>query len=259
MEKNLDATCGTLYLVATPLGNLEDITLRALNTLREVDLIAAEDTRRAKKLLMHYEITTPVTSYFEHTSFRKTQSLLSQLKEGKNLALISEAGTPSISDPGYKLTRLAIEKSIQVTPIPGPSAVITALSASGLPTHSFIFEGFLPRKTSKRRNLFLSLQDQERTLVFYESPRRLLTTLQELLEVLGNRHIVVARELTKMFEEIVRGNIADVITLFEGKTVKGEITILVSGNTFPGNPAPLTDPVKCDTRAGRTKKTHGKN
>ena len=259
MEKDFDANCGTLYLVATPLGNLEDITLRALNTLREVDLIAAEDTRRAKKLFAHYQITTPVTSYFEHTSFRKTQSLISQLKEGKNLALISEAGTPSISDPGYKLTRLAIENSIQVTPIPGPSAVIAALSASGLPTHSFIFEGFLPRKTSKRRNLFLSLQDQERTLVFYESPRRLLTTLQELLEVLGNRHIVVARELTKMFEEIVRGNITDVITVFEGKTVKGEITILVSGSTFPGNPAPLTGPVKCDTRAKRTKKSYGKN
>jgi 16S rRNA (cytidine1402-2'-O)-methyltransferase len=259
MEKDLDANCGTLYLVATPLGNLEDITLRALNTLREVDLIAAEDTRRAKKLFAHYQITTPVTSYFEHTSFRKTQSLIAQLKEGKNLALISEAGTPSISDPGYKLTRLAIENSIQVTPIPGPSAVIAALSASGLPTHSFIFEGFLPRKTSKRRNLFLSLQDQERTLVFYESPRRLLTTLQDLLEVLGNRHIVVARELTKMFEEIVRGNITDVITVFEGKPVKGEITILVSGSTFPGNPAPLTGPVKCDTRSKRTKKSYGKN
>jgi 16S rRNA (cytidine1402-2'-O)-methyltransferase len=259
MQKNLDTTCGTLYLVATPLGNLEDITLRALTTLREVDLIAAEDTRRAKKLLVHYQITTPVTSYFEYTSFRKTQSLISQLKEGKNLALISEAGTPSISDPGYKLTRLAIENSIQIIPIPGPSAVIAALSASGLPTHSFIFEGFLPRKTSKRRNLFLSLQDQERILVFYESPRRLLTTLQELLEVLGNRHIVVARELTKMFEEIVRGNIKDVITVFEGKPVKGEITILVSGSTFPGNPAPLTGQVKCDTRAKRTKKSYEKN
>ena len=259
MDKNLDTTRGTLYLVATPLGNLQDITLRALHTLREANLIAAEDTRRAKKLLTHYQITTPVTSYFEHTSLRKTQSLISQLKEGKSIALISEAGTPSISDPGYKLTKLAIESSIQVTPIPGPSAVITALSASGLPTHSFIFEGFIPRKTSKRRNLFHSLQDQERTLVFYESPRRLLTTLQELLEVLGNRHIVVTRELTKMFEEIVRGNIADVITFFEGKTVKGEITILVSGSTYPGNPAPLTVPAKCDTRAGRTKKSYGKN
>lgn len=259
MQKNLDTTWGTLYLVATPLGNLEDITLRALHTLREANLIAAEDTRRAKKLLTHYQITTPVTSYFEHTSLRKTQSLISQLKEGKSIALISEAGTPSISDPGYKLTKLAIENSIQVTPIPGPSAVITALSASGLPTHSFIFEGFIPRKTSKRRNLFHSLQDQKRTLVFYESPRRLLTTLQELLEVLGNRHIVVARELTKMFEEIVRGNITDIITLFEGKTVKGEITILVSGSTYPGNPAPLTVPAKCDTRAGDTKKSYGKN
>jgi 16S rRNA (cytidine1402-2'-O)-methyltransferase len=259
MKTFLDITCGTLYLVATPLGNLDDITLRALTTLKEVDLIAAEDTRRAKKLLTHYQITAPVTSYFEHTSYKKTQALISQLKDGKNIALISEAGTPSISDPGYKLTRLAIENSIQVTPIPGPSAVIAALSASGLPTHSFIFEGFLPRKTSKRRKLFLSFQDQERTLVFYESPRRLLFTLKELLEVLGNRHIVVARELTKVFEEIVRGNIADLITHFENKPVKGEITILVSGSTFPGNPPPLTGPVKCDKKGGRTKKSYGKN
>ena len=259
MKKNSDTTCGILYLVATPLGNLEDITLRAINTLKEVDLIAAEDTRRAKKLLTHYQISTPVTSYFEHTSFKKTQSLLAHLKEGKDLALISEAGTPSISDPGYRLTRLAIENTITVIPIPGPSAVITALSASGLPTHSFIFEGFLPRKTGKRRNLFLSLQNQERTLVFYESPRRLLTTLQDLLQVLGDRQIVVARELTKMFEEIVRGKISEVIGVFEGKTIKGEITILVSGSSFPGNPSPLTDPVKCVNKARRNKKSYGKD
>ena len=259
MKKKPDTTCGTLYLVATPLGNLEDITMRALKTLREVDLIAAEDTRRAKILLNHYQITTPVTSYFEHTSLKKTQSLLAQLKEGKDLALISEAGTPSISDPGYRLTRLAIENTVQVTPIPGPSAVITALSASGLPTHSFIFEGFVPRKTAKRRKLFLSLEAQQRTLVFYESPRRLITTLQDLLQVLGDRQIVVARELTKMFEEIVRGNTSEVIDLFEGKTIKGEITILVEGSPRSKNSSPLTGPVKYDKSAGRIRKSHGKN
>ena len=259
MKNYSETTSGILYLVATPLGNLEDITLRAINTLKKVDLIAAEDTRRAKKLLTHYQITTPVTSYFEHTSFRKTQSLLAQLREGKDLALISEAGTPAISDPGYRLTKLAIENTIQITPIPGPSAVITALSGSGLPTHSFIFEGFLPRKTGKRRSLFLSLQDQERTLVFYESPRRLLSTLQDLLRVLGDRQIVVARELTKMFEEIVRGKTSDIIGSFEDKTIKGEITILVSGSSFPVNPSPLTDPEKCVKKAKRNKKSYGKD
>jgi 16S rRNA (cytidine1402-2'-O)-methyltransferase len=229
MKKNHSATAsGILYLVATPLGNLEDITLRALKTLTEVDLIAAEDTRKSKKLLNHYQIKTPLTSYFEHTSFKKTQSLLSQLKRGKDIALISEAGTPSISDPGYKLTKRAIENSINVIPIPGASALIAALSASGLPTHSFIFEGFIPRKHGKRKNLFLSLHDQPRTLIFYESPRRLLSTLKDLFEVLGDRHIVIARELTKVFEEMIRGRTSEVIAHLEDKTIKGEITILVS-------------------------------
>ncbi len=221
---------GNLYIVSTPIGNLEDITLRALKTLKEIDLIAAEDTRRTKKLLNHYQIKTPLTSYFEHSSFRKAQSLISQLKEGKDIALVSEAGTPSISDPGYKLTKLAIENNIKVIPIPGATALITALSASGLPTDSFIFEGFIPRKSGKRRNFFLSLRDQPKTLIFYESPRRLLSTLKDLLEVLGDRKIVVTRELTKIFEEVIRGKISEAIELFEDKTIKGEITVLVSGN-----------------------------
>ena len=229
MKKNHSVTVsGTLYLVATPLGNLEDITLRALKILTEADLIAAEDTRKAKRLLNQYQIKTPLTSYFEHTSFKKTQSLLSQMKQGKDIALISEAGTPSISDPGYTLTKCAIENGINVIPIPGASALIAALSASGLPTHSFIFEGFIPRKQGKRKNLFLSLHDQPRTLIFYESPRRLLATLKDLFEVLGDRHIVIARELTKVFEEMIRGKTSEVIAQLEDKTIKGEITLLVA-------------------------------
>ncbi len=230
MEQNpTEATSGTLYLVSTPIGNLEDITFRALRILKEVDLIAVEDTRRTKKLLNHYHTNTPITSYFEHSTFRKTQSLIAQLKTGKSIALVSEAGTPSISDPGYRLTKLAIENQINVVPVPGASALIAALSASGLPTHSIIFEGFIPRKPGKRRNFFLSLEDQEKTLIFYESPRRLLSTLKDLLEVLGDRHIVIARELTKIFEEMIRGRTSEVIELLKNRTIKGEITILVSG------------------------------
>ena len=234
MKQNVsEATSGTLYIVSTPIGNLEDITLRALNTLKAIDLIAAEDTRRTKKLLNHYQIQTPLTSYFEHSGFKKAQSLISQLKKGKDIAIVSEAGTPTISDPGYKLTKLAIENDIKVIPIPGATALIAALSASGLPTDSFIFEGFTPRKSGKRRNFFLSLKDQPKTLIFYESPRRLLSTLKDLLEVLGDRKIVIARELTKIFEEVIRGKISEVIELLEDKTIKGEITILVSGTPSP--------------------------
>jgi len=222
-------TAGTLYLVATPLGNLEDITLRAIRTLKEVDLIAAEDTRRARKLLGHYQIDTPLTSYFAHSSISKTNALLSQLQGGKNIALISEAGTPSISDPGYTLTRLAIDQQVKVVSIPGAAALIAALSVSGLPTRSFIFEGFIPRKAGKRKNLFLSLRDQPRTFILYESPRRLLATLEDLFAVLGDRQIVIARELTKLFEEVIRGSISEVITLLGDRTIKGEVTIVVSG------------------------------
>ena len=234
MKKNFsETTSGKLYLVSTPIGNLEDITLRALKALKDVDLIAAEDTRRTKKLLNYYQIKTPLTSYFEHSSLKKAQSLISQLKRGKDIALVSEAGTPSISDPGYKLTKLVIENNIKVVPIPGATALITALSASGLPTNSFIFEGFIPRKSGKRRNFFLSLRDQTKTLIFYESPRRLLSTLRDLLEVLGDRKIVIARELTKIFEEVIRGKASQVIERLEDKTIKGEITILVSGTPSP--------------------------
>lgn len=234
MKPNVsEATSGKLYIVSTPIGNLEDITLRALRTLKEIDLIAAEDTRRTKRLLNHYQIKTPLTSYFEHSGFKKAQFLISQLKKGNDIAIVSEAGTPTISDPGYKLTKLAIENNIDVIPIPGATALIAALSASGLPTDSFIFEGFIPRKSGKRRSFFLSLKDQPKTLIFYESPRRLLSALTDLLEVLGDRKIVIARELTKIFEEMIQGTISDVIEHLQDKTIKGEITILVSGTPPP--------------------------
>lgn len=221
---------GTLYLVATPIGNLEDITLRAIRILKEVNLIAAEDTRRAKKLLGHYQITTPVTSYFAHSSTRKTQSLLTQIREGSSIALISEAGTPSISDPGYVLTRLAIDQNIPVVPVAGPAALIAALSVSGLPTRSFIFEGFIPRKSGRRKNLFLALRDQPRTFILYESPHRVMATLEDLRAVLGEgRRIVIAREMTKLYEEFLRGTIAEVIAALTGRSIKGEVTMVVSG------------------------------
>jgi 16S rRNA (cytidine1402-2'-O)-methyltransferase len=221
---------GTLYLVATPIGNLEDITMRAIRTLKEVDLIAAEDTRRAKKLLSHYGISTPLTSYFAHSSLRKTHTLLSQLREGRTIAVISEAGTPSISDPGYVITRLAIDQHITVVPVPGPAALIAALSVSGLPTRSFIFEGFIPRKTGRRKNLFLALRDQPRTFILYESPHRVMATLEDLRAILGDgRQMVVAREMTKLYEEVVRGTIAEVMAALTGRIIKGEVTIVVSG------------------------------
>lgn len=221
---------GTLYLVATPIGNLEDITLRAIRILKEVDLIAAEDTRRAKKLLGHYQITTPLTSYFAHSNARKTQTLLSRLRDGGSIALISEAGTPSISDPGYALTRFAIDQNTPVVPVPGPAALIAALSVSGLPTRSFIFEGFIPRKSGRRKNLFLALRDQPRTFILYESPHRVMATLEDLRAVLGEgRRIVIAREMTKLYEEFMRGTIAEVITALTGRSIKGEVTMVVSG------------------------------
>lgn len=229
-EKAACANAGILYLVATPIGNLEDITLRAIRTLKEVNLIAAEDTRRARKLLAHYGISTPLTSYFAHSSIRKTQALIAQLKEGKHIALISEAGTPSISDPGYALTRLAIDQRITVIPVPGAAALIAALSVSGLPTRSFIFEGFIPRKAGKRKQLFLALRDQPRTFIIYESPRRLMATLEDLCTVLGgDRQIVIAREMTKLYEEVIRGTIAEITAKLTGTSIRGEITIVVSG------------------------------
>ena len=220
-----------LYIVANPIGNLEDITYRAVRTLSEADLIAAEDTRHTKILLDKYNIKKPMSSYHKFNIKSKTNYFIEQIKNGKNVALVSDAGMPGISDPGYELIKLAIDEGIQVVPIPGPSAVVTALSASGLPTDKFSFLGFLPKKSGKQRKIFRDLIEYDGTIIIYESPFRILKTLKELEALLGQRDVVVARELTKKFEEIVRGKINSVIDILSHKTVKGEITLLVQGNS----------------------------
>lgn len=224
-------TLGILYLVGTPIGNLEDMTLRGIRILKEVDLIAAEDTRHTKKLLNYFQINTPQTSYHEHNQNYKTGELITKLQEGKTIALVSDAGMPSISDPGYVLVREAIAHSIIVIPIPGVSAGITALSASGLATERFVFEGFLPVKGQGRKDRLEQVSTETRTIIFYEAPHRLVTTLQDLAAVLGeNRAVVLARELTKVHEEIWRGDLISAIALYQGKLQpKGEYTLLVAG------------------------------
>ncbi|MBE0598163.1 MAG: 16S rRNA (cytidine(1402)-2'-O)-methyltransferase, partial [Desulfuromonadales bacterium] len=220
---------GTLYLVATPIGNLEDITLRALRLLKEVDLVAAEDTRHSRKLFAHFGITTPLTSYFAHNEREKGEKLLATLREGKAVALISDAGTPAISDPGYLLVRRCREEGIAVTPIPGPSALIAALAASGLPTERFAFEGFLPPRSKPRREALLALAGETRTLLFYEAPHRLAATLADIGTEMGTeREVVVARELTKLHEEFFRGTAAEAARHFGQARVRGEIVLLVA-------------------------------
>ena len=218
----------TLYVVATPIGNLEDITLRALRVLKEVDLIAAEDTRKTRKLLSRYDIKTPLTSYHEGNERTKLAYLLNQLKE-EDIALVSEAGMPGLSDPGYELIRAAIEQNIPVVPIPGPSAILTALAISGLPTSQFSYLGFLPRKKGERRRLLESLANESRTLVAFESPHRLLVTLKNLAETFGDRKIVICRELTKFHEEVFRGKIIEAINHFPEP--RGEFTLVIEGKT----------------------------
>lgn len=217
-----------LYIVSTPIGNLKDITLRAIETLKSVDLIAAEDTRHTKILTDHYGITTPLTSYFEHNQIKKADHLLSLLQEGKNVALVTDAGTPGISDPGYHLIRLAKENDIEVTVIPGATALIAALSLSGLPAHNFIFEGFLPVKPMARRKKLESLKGEERTIIFYESPHRILKTLTDIQDVFKDPIIVIARELTKKFEEIKKARTSELITHFTKAQPKGEFVVLLN-------------------------------
>ncbi|ACM19856.1 16S rRNA (cytidine1402-2'-O)-methyltransferase [Geotalea daltonii FRC-32] len=219
---------GVLYIVATPIGNLEDITFRAVRILREADLIAAEDTRHSRKLLSHFGISKPLTSYFDHNKELKGRYILDQLAEGVSVALITDAGTPCISDPGYQLVRDAVAAGFAVVPVPGPSAAVTALSASGLPTDAFVFEGFLPNKQGKRREKLAMVKGEQRVVIFYESPNRLLATLMDLREVLGERELVVARELTKIYEEFIRGSCSPVIEKLQDRTIKGEVVILVA-------------------------------
>jgi 16S rRNA (cytidine1402-2'-O)-methyltransferase len=217
-----------LYIVATPIGNLEDITQRAVTLLRSADLIACEDTRKTSVLLQRYGIKTPCLSYHEHNERKRTPDLLSQLQAGKTIALVSNAGTPLISDPGYVLITEAIKRNIDIYPLPGPSALLAALCVSGLPIHKFVFEGFLPKKKAARRKLLASLKNEERTVVFFESPYRVIDMLRDVQEILGERRIAVARELTKIHECVYRGTAKTVLENL--KTVKGEFTIMIDGD-----------------------------
>ena len=220
---------GTLYLVATPIGNLQDITLRALETLRQADIIACEDTRHTRKLLNHYGISGRVISYHEHNESERAAKLVSMLKDGSSVAIVSDAGTPAISDPGYRLVVEAVRGGIQVVPVPGPSAFAAVLSASGLPTDRFVFEGFLPSKKQERDTRLRGLRSESRTLVFYEAPHRLKESLIEMRRIFGDRQIVIAREVSKVHEEFLRGTIAAMVSQLAEREVKGEVTIIVHG------------------------------
>jgi 16S rRNA (cytidine1402-2'-O)-methyltransferase len=221
---------GVLYIVATPIGNLEDITVRALKILRDVDLIAAEDTRKSGKLLSHYRIKNRLVSYHEHNEKRRTPELVDQLLEGTSIALVSNAGTPCVSDPGYRLVAAAVVNKISVVPVPGPSAVMTAMSAAGLPTDSFVFIGFAPKKKGKRMKLLAELAFEPRALIFFESPRRILTFLEEVVSYIGDRPAVLAREMTKLHAEFIRGSVSEILETLEAKPeIKGECTLLVGG------------------------------
>jgi 16S rRNA (cytidine1402-2'-O)-methyltransferase len=220
---------GILYIVATPIGNLEDITLRAIRTLKEADVIAAEDTRHTQVLLKHFAINTPLTSFHEHNERAKTAQLVTRLERGESIALVSDAGTPAISDPGYRLVVAAIGAGIRVIPIAGPSALIAALSAAGLPTDGFDFRGFLPARKQERRSKLQELRDGRYTMVFYETPHRLQESLDDVREILGDRRMVLAREVTKLHEEFLRGRISEVIGEVSRREIRGEMTLVIEG------------------------------
>ena len=223
---------GKLYLCATPIGNLEDITFRVLRTLKEVDLIAAEDTRNSIKLLNHFEIKTPMTSYHEYNKIEKAYQLVNKMREGKNIALITDAGTPGISDPGEDLVRICYEEGIEVTSLPGPAACITALTMSGLATRRFAFEAFLPRDKKERAQVLEQLKNETRTIILYEAPHHLIKTLEELQSVLGNRKIAVCRELTKRYEEKMLSTIEDMLNFYKENEPRGEYVLVLEGKSF---------------------------
>ena len=227
-----------LFLVGTPIGNLEDITLRALRTLKEVDLIACEDTRQTQKLLTHYNIAAPTVSYHEHNEMTRSAELVKKLEEGARVALVTDAGMPGISDPGYRLIALAIRHHIPVVPIPGPAAFLAALVASGLPTDSFRFSGFLPAKQGQRREILESIKDSPRTQVFYEAPHRIREALEDVVAVLGpDRPVVIAREVTKLHEEFLRGRAEEILARVAERELKGEITLLIGKSETGDRPA----------------------
>lgn len=220
---------GTLYICPTPIGNLDDITLRVLKILKEVDLIAAEDTRHTLRLLNHFQIKKPMTSYHEHNIREKGPHLVQELQEGRTIALVSDAGMPGISDPGQDLIRLAIEEGIEVVGLPGPSAALLALVISGLPTEKFAFEGFLPSRSTDRKKALESIRDERRTLIFYESPHRITGSLQDMVAVLGDRQASLSRELTKHYEETIRGGLEEILSVANERTLKGEMVLVVRG------------------------------
>ena len=233
---------GILYIVATPIGNLEDITLRAIRILKEADVIAAEDTRHTRHLLDRYQIEARLTSYHDHNKEDKAPVLVARMLEGKDVALVSDAGTPGISDPGYFLINLALDQKIPVVPVPGPTAAIAALSVSGLPTDRFVFEGFLPAKHTARLKRLQELSKEERTIIFYEAPHKIVRTVEDMLAVLGDRRMVIMREATKVHEEAIRGTLAEALTRLHTGTVKGEFTIILHGAS--------TEPMKQDIDTG---------
>lgn len=220
---------GKLYIVSTPIGNLEDMTLRALRVLSQVDLVAAEDTRHTGLLLQQYEVHNQLTSYHDHNKEKKAPKLISLLKSGRNIAMVSDAGTPGISDPAFYLVRAAVKEGVEVVPVPGPSALLAALVVSGLPTDRFVFEGYLPQKQSKRLKKLESLKEEERTIVFYESRHRLKQVVEDILNTFGDRQTVLARELTKKFEEVFRGETSEILAHISSRGVRGEVVILVAG------------------------------
>lgn len=222
--------CGKLYLVATPIGNLEDITFRAINTLKNVDIIAAEDTRHTLKLLNHYEISKPLISYHRHNEDVKTDILISKLLEGKNIAIVTDAGTPGISDPGEEIVKDAIKNNIEIVPIPGACALINALIPSGLNTKEFAFYGFLPLNKKNRKNIFERIKNEDKTIILYEAPHKLIKTLEDILENIGDINCVLAKEITKIHEEFLRNNISEIINRLNEKGIKGEYIILLDMN-----------------------------
>ena len=238
----------SLYIVGTPIGNLEDVTLRALRVLREVDLIAAEDTRVTRKLLARYDIHTPITSYHENSPPSKLESLVARLKGGANIALVSDAGMPGISDPGADLVAACIEAGISVIAVPGPTAMMTAIVLAGLPTDRFTFRGFLPAAREARRKALENLAARDETLVFYEAPHRLSACLADMLEILGDRRAAAARELTKVHEEVVRGRLSDLAARFATTKARGEITLMVEGAAVAGAPAVTFDKALSEVR-----------